>query len=78
MFFQDFLFFSKAALFFLLLPLGNVGAVISKYVAWYTQEKVLQRIKVLPNASLPTLILLQAEIETEHVISMHRKKHLVA
>lgn len=33
MFFQDFLFFSKAALFFLPLPLGNVRAMISKNVA---------------------------------------------
>lgn len=33
MFFQDFLFFSKAALFFLPLPLGNRRALISKDVA---------------------------------------------
>lgn len=39
MFFQDFLFFSKAALFFLPLPLGNVRAVISKYVAWVHTRK---------------------------------------
>lgn len=34
----------------------------------YTQEKVLQILKMQPNASLPILILLQAEIEGEYII----------
>jgi len=39
MFFQDFLFFSKAALFFLLHPLGSRRAMISKYVACVHRRK---------------------------------------
>lgn len=68
MFFQDFLFFSEAALFFLPLPLGNVRAMISKNVAHMHTRKILQIIKIQPNASLPILILLQAEMEREYII----------
>lgn len=43
-----------------------------------TPEEVLQKIKVQPNTSIPILILLQAGIERESIISMHSQKHTVA
>lgn len=63
MFFQDFLFFLKAALFFLSLPLGNITAMISKEVAHVHTRQTTPKDKSATKTSLPILILLQAEIK---------------
>lgn len=78
MFFQDFLLFMKAALFFLSLPLGNIRAIISKEVAHVHTRKTTPKDKSATKTSLPILILLQAEMKREYIISVHSQKHPVA
>lgn len=73
-----FCFSQRLPCFFLSLPSGNIRAIISKEVAHVHTRKTTPKDKSATKTSLPILILLQAEIKREYIISVHSQKHPVA
>lgn len=77
MFFQDFWFFSKATLFFLSLPLGNMRAMISKDVAHVHTRKSTPKDKSATK-HFPSYFNSALGRNREYIFSMHCQKHPVA